>query len=166
MEAGLENQRAYRKSIDTCQHCTLSIRSRPVSVVMLIKQVKITNSWVTYELYNITPFMNMKCTFLVLKQGNKLSRALTRPHMPQLERGSLPRAGYARQRSLCPRQRLCRELLSAKAGRHSTSRQRLLCREPHLGLSAKDLPRVSRPSAKTFAVTAGGHGKVDLCREP
>ena len=43
--------------------------------------------------------------------------------LTQLERGSLPRAGYARQRSLC---------------RHSTSRQMLLCREPHLGLSAKD----------------------------
>ena len=59
-----------------------------------------------------------------------------------------------------------RPLPSAKAGRHSTSRQRLLCREPHLGLSAKDLPRVSRPSAKIFAMTARGHGKVDLCREP
>ena len=82
-----------------------------------------------------------------------------------LHTGALPRAWDTRQRQFRSRQRLYREWLSTKACRHIFYRQRGLCQELFIGLSAKGLPR-AHPSSRQrkVAVTAVGRLTADLPR--
>jgi hypothetical protein len=76
----------------------------------------------------------------------------------------LPSAPSTRQRRKGTRQTFCREPHSAKGSRGSRGRQRILCRELLLGLSAKCLPRAkSGPRQRKVAVTARHRGRI-LCR--
>ena len=63
-----------------------------------------------------------------------------------------------RQRRLCTRQSLCRVLHSAKSCLHISSRQRLLCRVPHVGHLAKDFPSATTALGKEKPPWWPGHG--------
>jgi hypothetical protein len=82
---------------------------------------------------------------------------------PLPDAADLPSAPSTRQRRKGTRQILCRDH-SAKGSRGSRGRQRILCRELFLGLSANCLPRAkSGPRQRKVAVTARHRGPI-LCR--